>query len=128
MLAVSRDKGRQKVQQRKTWRKGVGERIAEVRRMKDKLGIKGVQQSNRVTGGKRVLWSKEHKDERKKYGKERDRRGKIRRGNVRKSMIGSRDTRERVEFRAEGIKKKRKQEEGKRQDKFSTLCLRDNNR
>lgn len=60
--------------------------------MKHKLGIERVQQSDRVTGGKRI------------YGKERDRRGKIRRGNVTKSMIGSRDTRGGVEFRAERIK------------------------
>lgn len=45
-----------------------------------------------------------HKDERKMYGKEEDRSGKIRKGNVRKSMMGNRDTGGGEEFRAERTK------------------------
>lgn len=39
-------------------------------------------------------------------------------------MMGNRDTRGEIESRAE----RTKQEEGKRKDEFSSLCLRDNNR
>lgn len=38
--------------------------------MKDKLGIKRAQQSDRVTGGKRILGSKEHKDEKRSMAKQ----------------------------------------------------------
>lgn len=54
--------------------------------------------------------------------------GDDRRGNVRQNMIGNRETGRRRGIQGRKNKVEKKEQEGKSQDKFSSLCLGDYNR